>query len=57
MEALAFFALYHKGTRWTTNIRKIETVANVIIGVSGLFILVGGCFCKIFGRGWARDPY
>lgn len=47
MEALAFFALYQRGARWTTTVRKLETVANVIIMISGLFILVGGCYSSI----------
>lgn len=47
MEALAFFALYRKGSRWTSKIRKIETIANMIIFIAGIFILIGGCYSSI----------
>lgn len=47
MEALAFFALYQRGARWTTPVRKVETTVNIIVAVSGVFILVGGCYSSI----------
>ncbi|KAK9898346.1 hypothetical protein P389DRAFT_32478 [Cystobasidium minutum MCA 4210] len=47
MEALAFFALYQRGARWTTTARKLETMVNVLIMISGFFILVGGCYSSI----------